>query len=320
MTTLLDEVEATTSTSPASRLRQTSAAVRVSFTWFGARKALTPEQRSLAAESFGAEGAFLSAGKKIIDTKHPAFRAVTNVRGRIIAFWKGATLPFPEGGVRLLPQDRINEFDAQMKAFRQVLDEAVMHLDNVFSELKAAARRRLGSLFDPADYPQSLQPWFKVDWDYPSVQAPDYLRQLNPRLYEEECRRAASRFDEAVQLAEQAFTEEFARLVGHLTERISGTGGEKKVFRDSAVSNLIEFFERFRSLNVRSNEELDRLVEQSRRLVQGVEAEQLRRDEPLRQRLASDLSRVQASLDGLLVDRPRRRLLRSAVPPIAPGE
>ena len=233
---------------------------------------------------------------------------------RIIAFWKGATLPFPEGGVRLLPQDRINDFDAQLTAFRGELNEAVAQLDDVYAELKAAARRRLGSLFDPSDYPQSLRPWFKVEWDYPSVQAPDYLRQLNPRLYEEECRRAAARFDEAVQLAEQAFTEEFAKLVGHLTERISGGDGEKKVFRDSAVSNLVEFFERFRSLNVRSNDELDRLVEESRRLVQGVEPEQLRRDEPLRQRLAADLSRVQASLDGLLVDRPRRRLLRSAAP------
>ena len=40
----------------------------------------------------------------------------------------------------------------------------------------------------------------------------------------------------SVQLAEQAFIEELARLVDHLTERLSGAeDGKPKVFRDSAV-------------------------------------------------------------------------------------
>ena len=40
--------------------------------------------------------------------------------------------------------------------------------------------------------------------------------------------------------------------------------------RDPAVTNLTEFFERFRRLNVRSSPELDALVEQARGLVKGV--------------------------------------------------
>ena len=45
--------------------------------WLGVRKTLTPEQKSQAAESFGAEGDYLSAGKKLLDTKHEAFRRLT---------------------------------------------------------------------------------------------------------------------------------------------------------------------------------------------------------------------------------------------------
>ena len=48
---------------PAERLRDTTAALRVSFTWFGTRKTLTPEQKTQAAESFGAEGQFLAEEK-----------------------------------------------------------------------------------------------------------------------------------------------------------------------------------------------------------------------------------------------------------------
>ena len=77
-----------------------------------------------------------------------------------------------------------------------------------------------------------------------------YLAQLNPARYQEECQRVAARFDEAVELAEQAFLDELAHLVTHLTERLSGTiEGTPKIFRDSAIGNLHEFFERFRALN-----------------------------------------------------------------------
>ena len=64
-----------------------------------------------------------------------------------------------------------------------------------------------------------------------------------------------------MQLAEQAFLDEFARLVTRLCERVADEGSEGKVFRDSAVNNLTEFFARFRDLNVRSNVQLDELVE-----------------------------------------------------------
>ena len=101
------------------------AAARLSFTWFGVRKSLTPAQKALAAESFGAEGEFLSAGKKLIDTKHPAFRAVTAIRGRVQSVWKGMTLPYPEAGIRLLRRDQIEGSTPQMTDLRGELADEV---------------------------------------------------------------------------------------------------------------------------------------------------------------------------------------------------
>jgi hypothetical protein len=290
------------------------AAVRVSFTWFGVSKTLTPEQRATAAEAFDAEGQFLRATKKLLDTKDPAYRAVTAVRGKIGAYWKSQSLPFPEPGVRLIRQSEAEAFARQLEDYKIELDDAVAELDRHFGELKRAARERLGSLYNEADYPETLRGLFAVAYDFPSVEPPSYLVALSPQLYEQEQARIAARFEEAVRLAEQAFLEEFARLIEHLTERISGTNedGTPKVFRDSAVGNLAEFFERFRTLNVRSNAQLDALVEQAQRIVRGVGAQNLRDSETLRQNIAGQLARVQSSLDGLIVDRPRRRILRQA--------
>ena len=287
------------------------AAVRVSIRWFGIRRSLTAEQKAEAAEPFGAEAKFLSAGKKLLDNTAPAFKAVTTVRGKVIAFWKSMSLPYPEPGVRLIRQDRIEGFTEQMREFQEELAEAVANLDRHYSDLMSAARQRLGSLYNPGDYPESLSELFSIDFDFPSVEAPAYLRQLNPQLYEEECRRVQQRFDEAVRLAEEAFAAELAKLVSHLTERLSGSeDGKPKTFRNSCVENLNEFFERFRQLNIRSSEQLDSLVADAQRIIRGVEPQALRDDQGLRQHVATEMSRVQGMLDGLLVDRPRRNILR----------
>jgi hypothetical protein len=310
--TLLDSDTARSSVSSAQWLRETAAAVRVSFMWIGVRKTLTQEQKNQAAESFGAEGDFLSARKKLLDTKHTAYKAVTAVRGKVVAFWKSLTLPFPEPGVRLIRQHEVERFNQQMTDYRTELNDAVATLDQHFSELKAAARRRLGGLFEANDYPANLRGLFALAWDFPNIEPPDYLQQLNPAIYEQERARVVGRFEEAVQMAEQAFVSEFAKLVEHLTERLNNPEGERKIFRDSAITNLTEFFNRFRQLNVSSNHDLDALVEQAQRVVQGTDPQALRDSEGLRQQVASQLAGVQAALDGMLVDRPRRRIIRSA--------
>jgi hypothetical protein len=137
--------------------------------------------------------------------------------------------------------------------------------------------------------------------------------RLSPEIYQQEQERVARRFEEAVQLAEQAFVSEFAKLLSHLTERLANDeGGERRIFRDSAISNLREFFERFRHLNVRSNQDLDRLVDQAQELVRGVTPQDLRDNDGLRQHVAAEMAQVQTRLGLLIVDRPRRQIIRSS--------
>ena len=297
--------------SSVNRIRTDFAACRVKFRWFGTTKTLTTAQKSQAAESFGAQGKAISAAKRLIDTKDDRYRVLTSIKSTITRYWKDSSLAFPEPGIRLIRQDRIDEFDDKLRAYRDELDSAVASLDNQFSTLKQAARVRLGSLFNLSDYPASLADEFAVEWDFPSVEAPDYLRRLNPEVYQQQAQLVSQRFEETVAMAEQAFIDELDQLVNHLAERLSGDDdGKPKIFRDSSLTNLTAFFQKFRDLNVSSNQQLDDLVERCQQLVSGVAPQTLRDNDSLRNSLSSNLASVQSSLDQLMVERPRRNIIR----------
>ena len=120
----------TTQTSPnaAQRLRTTMAAVKLSFTWLGVRKTLAPDQRTTAARAFHADRELLSATKLILDTKNPAYRAVAAVRSEASSYWRTVTLPFPEAGIRLLPQNSLGLFAQTMQTYRERLQQAAREL------------------------------------------------------------------------------------------------------------------------------------------------------------------------------------------------
>ncbi|MDB4794462.1 hypothetical protein OAG51_03480 [Pirellulaceae bacterium] len=303
----------TSNSESVSRIRSLMAACRLGFTWFGTSKSLSDEQKAIVALSFGADQEVLSAGKRLLCTKHPAYKQVNSIKSRITAYWKGETLPFPHSGIRLIRQGDVEQFNNRLHTFQEELTESVEELDRVYTQLKDSARQRLGELFDPSDYPESLNGLFSVNWDFPSVEVPDYLRRLKPELYRQEADRVARRFDQALEMAESAFMEEFQQLIDHLTERLAGNeDGKPKVFRDTAVTNLTSFFERFRRLNIRSNEELDSLVNACQQVVNGRTPQALRDNQSIRDSVAGDLQQIGNQLDQLLVDRPRRNLIRKA--------
>jgi len=70
---------------------------------------------------------------------------VTNVRHQLVATWQSMSLPYPEPAIRLIRQDKIDEFNRRMTELRQDLDEAVAQLHEDYAELKTAAGERLGA-------------------------------------------------------------------------------------------------------------------------------------------------------------------------------
>ena len=185
----------TSQTAPnaAQRLRTTMAAVKLSFTWLGVRKTLAPEQRTTAARAFHADRELLSASKLILDTKNPAYRAVATVRSEASGYWRTVTLPFPEAGIWLLPQNSLGMFASTMQPYRERLQEAARELSSQYDQLKSEAQQRLGTLYNQADYPSTLDGLFDMEWSVVPIEPPQYLVALNPEIFRQEQARVRER-------------------------------------------------------------------------------------------------------------------------------
>lgn len=294
-------------------LKKLAAGSRLSFTKFGVSKSLTDAQREKAAEAFEAKGDYIRASRCLVDTKHEAWKAVSRVFSQCKDYWKSLTLPYPEPGVRLIRQSHIASFEQQMAEFQGELKEAVDKLEERFHEVKANVKKKAGKLYNEQDYPATIKHLFKIEFEYPNLEPPEYLRKLSPELYAKEEARIQAKFTEAVALAEQAFASEFHKLISHLGTALSGNAdGQKKVFKDSAVENLTDFFDRFKTLSVRSNEGLDKLIEDAKSLVKGVAPDDLRTNEELRTNLSKNMSDMSKRLEVMLVDAPKRKVKRAA--------
>lgn len=290
-------------------LQESTLACRLRHEKLGTRRALTRDQIARVADQFAADHRALSGSKRLLDTKDPAFRAVIRVHSEATAYWQSVTVPFPEPGVRLIRRDRLDEFDDRMRDFRHELQQAVSGLQGKYAELRAKARVELGALFNEADYPERVDDAFALEWEFPSFEPPTYLRRLHPQLYAQECGRIRGRFEEAVRLTEAAFLQRLNDLVAHLSERLSGErDGKPKVFRNSAIENLNDFFEEFRSLDIGSSTELQDLVQRAQQLVNGVSPDELRRDFSTRTNVVNGLAEIQQSMDALMVPRPTRAI------------
>lgn len=292
-------------------MRQTMGAVKVSFSWLGTRRSLSDNQTRQAANQFDADANLLTAYKKLIDTSHPAFKAVNAIKSQVVSYWRGMSLPYPTDGVRLIKHDDIAVFEARMQEFRDRLTEAVATLQTEYEGLKARAREHLGSLYNSADYPPTLEGMFSIAWEYPSVEPPRYLRTFNPELYEQEQQRIHQRFEQAIEMAETAFSDRLQELINHLVERLTDApDGQPKTFQRSTVDNFREFYQEFRRLNVRGNTELEALITRANDLVSGVDAQDLRKSQNLRENIRDQMSELQTALDTHLQNAPRRRLQR----------
>lgn len=298
----------------AKNLQSDWGACRLSFDgWPGTAAAVKREKKKVMAEAVGAKK--ISASVPKFDTKHPAYKRLTELKGKIRSAWESTTLDWVEDGVRLIRQDRVEAFNVKMAGLMAELNEARDAFAEVYPDLIEHAMADNGELFDRSTYLPSFDGQYTFSVEYPTLTPPDWLQGMNPALYAEQSARIAARFDTAVTMAEDMFVEEMFKMVDFLQTKLMGLDdGSEKRLHHTAIDNLKDFFQRFKSLNLHSSAELDRVVAQAEEVLAGsgssITKNALRDDASLRSDVRTRLSAVSATLEGMMSASPRRALNR----------
>ena len=271
--------------------------------WAARRK--VPSKTLLNGNHQDVDATMVNASKRLVDGDSLA--KVESLRSEARAWLYTQSLPFPIDGVVFVPVDSIERVDARLAEFSDKYEQAVEAFCADYPVLREAARSRLGSLYSEADYPAVVRQRFAFAWRFLNL-APADAKVLTPALVQSEQEKFRRLVAAAADAAVAELRARFAACVDHLVDRLSGDDGKPKVFRDSLVGNMRDFLDGFAALNVCDDAELAALVERARGAVDGVAPGDLRQDESLRAHVAEQFANVQAALDGMIQNRPGRKV------------
>jgi len=259
----------------------------------------------------------LRLGVALIDL--PEYDAVVRLDREVVDYLSKIAMPsMLKRSAHLIPLESVEEVEGALRAFaarRPVLVEALLAK---LPEAKADARAKLGSLFDESKYPteDAVRDKFSFGWSYVDFGVPGKLKSISSKIFNSEAEKAKGRILEAETKIHAWLTEGYGKLVDAMVERLTpDADGKKKIFRDTLVTNLMEFLG---TIDVRAAavgaEGLSDLTAKAKRLLDGVDAADLRSNEGLRENTRRGFAEIAAGLDSLVV-KANRGTRRIVLPP-----
>lgn len=296
-------------------LREQFTAVKMRTKWWGITRSVDDYSKKKMAEAVDTDEKELSASKKLVNTKFPQYKACTAIRSQAKTWFNECTLPFPEDGVRLHKRATLQDAVNAMAGFTSKLDQAVAALQDSYWDLRQERKAKQRGMFREEAYPITLVDQFAIWIEFPSLDPPEYLKNANDRIYQQERQRCAARLEEAVTLAEQAMTSEFQKYLDHLVDMLGyDEMGNAKMFqirgdgKCPTVDNLREFFGKFRNLSLGSNQQLDELVDAAQAILGNTKPELLREAPNVRDVVRQGMAAISGRLDEMMVNRPSRAI------------
>lgn len=284
---------------------QKCTAVKVSFGNLRSAKKLP--KSAVTTES---DPSRVTSSKKLWECEEA--EAIKSEFSRVRDFIVSRTLPSPFGkGIYFVPNTLIGEIDAELSmTINSKLPGLVEALIAVYDRVMTSEEAALGPNFNTDDYetPQELRSRLKIDYFYTVFGIPESLPNA---MYKREQEKAQGKLSEAVDTMQALLRSEFDKLIKHAAEKLSGKkdDGKPLVFRNSLITNIQEFLQLFRDRNITSDTELEALCDRAKQLLDGVDPDDLRSKEPLRESVAKGFAEIRATLDSMMVTKGSRNII-----------
>ncbi len=188
------------------------------------------------------------------------------------------TLPWRDGGDRILPTAMFIKYTQAMREVKADFDKAVDEFLKEYPTILANASKRLGSLLDNKKLPSAAEVKGKFGIHqqiYPLPDIADFRVDLSKEDVDTIRKQMKTSIDNTIEDAMSGIWQRLAELVGKVEETL---GEPKKVFRDSLISNLEEFCELIPKLNLTNDSKLEAIRKDTVQKLAKLRPDNLRED------------------------------------------
>ena len=190
------------------------------------------------------------------------------------------SLPWDDGGHRLLPITRYDDFKVRMDKYVNVYIDERNKLITKYNVEVDAAKGRLGKAFKPGDFPTADELRSKITMEYHFSPVPDsghFIAQLADEhavAIKDDIERG---IQERINKGMLALWDRIREAVQACSERLTlDDEGKNKIFRDSMVTNLANIVAAAPGLNITNDPVLAAACEDVKAVLTNVEANNLR--------------------------------------------
>jgi hypothetical protein len=213
----------------------------------------------------------------------PTFDAIGKYAGNARTRHYFITMPWSDSGVRLLTTSLFFDYEKEMTAYQQefyrLVDSALNDWDNMIARSKV----KLGTLFDPADYPskEDIRDKYRFSIRYsPVPEVGDFRVQIGNDAQQVLKESYAKAYSDNLELA---YKDVWTRTHEALKNMSSKLDGEKKqIFRDTLVSNVTEMVALLDKFNVTDDPKMKQAKVKIENALLGITPDALREDDDLR--------------------------------------
>lgn len=234
--------------------------------------------------------------KRVIsaDDISPVLTVISQAR----TYLDGLSLPWQDGGYRIIPTAIYLDVAAEMRGLRGQFDQAVEGFLARYQSMRAAAEIRLGNLFSPDDFPPIEQVRRKFAFGLETTPvAVDWRVNLSDSAVADLQAQTETMVAERIESATLALIERLRDVISRAAEKLGGGG----VFRDSLLGNIQDVVAVLPKLNIAQDARIDGLIRSlERSVLTQSEPDDFRKDATIRQVGADHAKALLDKLDKML--------------------
>jgi hypothetical protein len=216
---------------------------------------------------------------------------LTQYASLIRAYHYKMTLPWMDNGARLLPSKLFMEYSAELRTMKQEYANRVSTFVQAYPSRVQEARQRLGTMFQPDDYPEASELYGKFDVELDIMPVPNGA-DFRVDVGDAERARIASDISERVAKRQGAALRSAWDRVRESVGRVSSclSSPKARIF-DSLTGNLEDLVRILPGLNIGEDADMERVCE---RIVNSliVDPERLRKSAALRSKVCAEADAI----------------------------